>query len=108
MIVEEGVTDPATAASVVGFTGWRSVRGIRPPSELETRDHWLATGGKQTYALATACVDVLLERHGGVEALRSYFDRFRPGVTTDWRSAFEQSFGIVPADFYADIARLRA
>lgn len=107
-IVDQGLTDSATAASIVGFTGWRSVRQVLPLDQLETRQQWMAAGGKATYALAAASIDILLQDHGDTDALKTYFDQFRPGQTPDWRAAFAQAFGITPADFYAHIASLRA
>lgn len=107
-IIDQGLADEATVAVLVGFTGWRSVRQVPPLDQLESSQQWNATSNASTYGLATASVEVLVQDHGGVAALRSYYDRFIPGRAVDWRNAFTEAFGLAPAEFYTQIARLRA
>ena len=66
--------------------------------DFESKDrNW---GGFCTYSQNFYGVELLVARHGGLEALFNFVTLF--GKTDDWPSSFKTAFGINREDFYAE------
>jgi hypothetical protein len=76
---------------------------VPPLQDLETPRGWSST--LQPYSLAYQAVDRLISNMDP-SLLRTYLIDLSTGVS--WQSAFSQSFGVQPADFYRSFDALQA